>query len=322
MNIEQKEKISSSNRKTDQHAFQRKLPQTGTVLRRTKSFYYVNVGEAEPRLCRIRGNLFKGNLHKNKIAVGDEVEIDLNVAEDAGWILSVLPRRTKLARRPAIGIPEQILVSNAETLLIVASLRDPPFRAGLVDRFLVAASCGGLEPLLILSKADLSNEAEITPIKEHFSALGCTVLVTSIPDSKGLDSLRELLRKRISVLSGHSGVGKSSLIAALFPDWEIRIGQVSKKSGKGRHTTIMAEMFPLPQGGFIVDTPGIREFAPLVKPEELDKHFVEFIPFLGQCKFKGCSHRHEPQCNIKEAVTEEKITEQRYRSYCSLYDSL
>jgi len=266
--------------------------------------------------------LFKGNLHQNKIAVGDEVEIDLKVAEDAGWILRLLPRRTKLSRRSSIGFPEQILVSNANILLIVASLRDPPFREGLVDRFLVAASCGSLEPLLILSKADLSTDAEITPIKELYASLGCTVLVTSVPESKGLDSLRELLRGSISVLSGHSGVGKSSLIAALFPDWKIRIGQVSKKSGKGRHTTIMAEMFPLPQGGFIVDTPGIREFAPLVKQEELDKHFVEFIPFLGQCKFKGCSHRHEPHCIIKEAVTAEKITEQRYNSYCSLYDSL
>ena len=322
MNIEQKAKISSSNQKTEPHDFQIKLPQTGIVVRRTKSFYYVDVGEGEPRLCRIRGNLFKGNLHQNKIAVGDEVEIDLKVAEDAGWILRLLPRRTRLSRRSGIGFPEQILVSNADILLIVASLRDPPFREGLVDRFLVAASCGSLEPLLILSKADLSTDVEITRIKKLYASLGCTVLVTSVPESKGLDSLRELLRGSISVLSGHSGVGKSSLIAALFPDWEIRIGQVSKKSGKGRHTTIMAEMFPLPQGGFIVDTPGIREFAPLVKQEELDKHFVEFIPFLGQCKFKGCSHRHEPQCIIKEAVTAEKITEQRYNSYCSLYDSL
>jgi ribosome biogenesis GTPase len=298
------------------------LPQTGTVLRRTKSFYYVDVGETEPRLCRIRGSLFKGNPHQNKIAVGDEVEVDLDVAEDAGWILRMLPRRTKLSRRPSMGVPEQVLVSNADTLLIVASLRDPPFRVGLVDRFLVAASWGGLEPLLILSKADLSTSEEIKPIEELYSTLGCRVLVTSVPESWGLDTLRELMRERTSVLSGHSGVGKSSLIAALFPDWGIRIGQVSKKSGKGRHTTIMAEMFPLPQGGFIVDTPGIREFAPLVKPEELDKHFAEFLPFLGQCRFKGCSHRHEPQCNVKEAVTAEKITAQRYSSYCSLYDSL
>ena len=116
----------------------------------------MDVGEVEPRLCRIRGNLFQGNSHKYKIAVGDEVEIDLTVAEDAGWILRMLPRRTKLSRRPSIGVPEQVLVSNADTLLVVASLRSPPFRGGLVDRLLVASSCGGLEPVLILSKADLA----------------------------------------------------------------------------------------------------------------------------------------------------------------------
>ena len=298
------------------------MPQTGTVVRRTKSFYYVDVGEPEPRLCRIRGKLFKGKSHQNKIAVGDEVEIDLKAAEDAGWILRMLPRRTKLSRRPGMGEPEHVLVSNADTLLLVASLRNPPFRGGLVDRFLVAGSCGGLEPVLILSKADLVTSAEITPIKNLYSSLNCTVLVTSVPESRGLEPLRVFMQNRTSVLSGHSGVGKSSLIAALFPDWKIRIGQVSEKSGKGRHTTIMAEMFRLPQGGFIVDTPGIRALEPLVSPEELDSHFVEFTPFLGQCKFKGCTHRHEPQCLIKEAVTLEKITEQRYKSYCSLFDSL
>ena len=298
------------------------MPQTGTVVRRTKSFYYVDVGEPEPRLCRIRGKLFKGQSHQNKIAVGDEVEIDLKAAEDAGWILRMLPRRTKLSRRPGMGEPEHVLVSNADTLLIVASLRNPPFRGGLVDRFLVAGSCGGLEPVLILSKADLVTSAEITPIKNLYSSLNCTVLVTSVPESRGLEPLRVFMQNRTSVLSGHSGVGKSSLIAALFPDWKIRIGQVSEKSGKGRHTTIMAEMFRLPQGGFIVDTPGIRALEPLVSPEELDSHFVELTPFLGQCKFKGCTHRHEPQCLIKEAVTSEKITEQRYKSYCSLFDSL
>ena len=304
MNIGQKGQISSSNQKTDLPTFRRQLPQTGIVVRRTKSFYYVDVGDVEPRLCRIRGNLFQGNSHKYKIAVGDEVEIDLTAAEDAGWILRRLPRRTKLSRRPSIGVPEQVLVSNADTLLVVASLRSPPFRGGLVDRLLVASSCGGLEPVLILSKADLATSDEITPINSLYSSLGYTVLVTSVPESR------------------HSGVGKSSLIKGLFPDWEIRIGRVSGKSGKGRHTTRMTEMFRLPVGGFIVDTPGIRELEPLVTPEDLDSHFVEFIPYLGQCRFKVCAHLHEPECAIKEAVASKKISELRYKSYCTLYKSL
>ena len=282
----------------------------------------MDVGEIEPRLCRIRGNLFEESSYINKIAVGDEVEVDLTAAEDAGWILRMFPRRTKLSRRPSVGYPEQVLVSNADTLLMVASMRTPPFRGGLVDRLLVAASCGGLEPVLILSKSDLATSDEISPIENLYSSLGYTILVTSIPESRGLESLRDLLQNRTTVLSGHSGVGKSSLIKALFPDWEIRIGHISNKSGKGRHTTRMAEMFRIPIGGFIVDTPGIRELEPLVTPNELDSHFVEFVPYLGQCKFKGCTHIHEPQCLIKDGVASKKITEQRYKSYCTLFESL
>ena len=282
----------------------------------------MDVGEIEPRLCRIRGNLFEESSYINKIAVGDEVEVDLTAAEDAGWILRMFPRRTKLSRRPSVGYPEQVLVSNADTLLIVASMRTPPFRGGLVDRLLVAASCGGLEPVLILSKADLANSDEISTIENLYSSLGYTILVTSILESRGLESLRHLLQNRTTVLSGHSGVGKSSLIKALFPDWGIRIGRISNKSGKGRHTTRMAKMFRIPIGGFIVDTPGIRELEPLVTPNELDSHFVEFVPYLGLCKFKGCTHIHEPQCLIKDAVASNKITEQRYKSYCTLLESL
>ncbi len=282
----------------------------------------MDVGEIEPRLCRIRGNLFEESSYINKITVGDEVEVDLTAAEDAGWILRMFPRRTKLSRRPSVGYPEQVLVSNVDTLLMVASMRTPPFRGGLVDRLLVAASCGGLEPVLILSKADLVTSDEISPIENLYSSLGYTILVTSIPESRGLESLRDLLQNRTTVLSGHSGVGKSSLIKALFPDWGIRIGRISNKSGKGRHTTRMAEMFRIPIGGFIVDTPGIRELEPLVTPNELDSHFVEFVPYLGQCKFKGCTHIHEPQCLIKVAVASKKITEQRYKSYCTLFESL
>ena len=279
----------------------------------------MDVGEIEPRLCRIRRNLFEESSYTNKIAVGDEVEVDLTAAEDAGWILRMFPRRTKLSRRPSVGYPEQVLVSNADTLLMVASMRTPPFRGGLVDRLLVAASCGGLEPVLILSKADLATSDEISPIENLYSSLGYTILVTSIPESRGLESLRDLLQNRTTVLSGHSGVGKSSLIKALFPDWEIRIGRISNKSGKGRHTTRMAEMFRIPIGGFIVDTPGIRELEPLVTPNELDSHFVEFVPYLGLCKFKGCTHIHEPKCLIKDAVASKKIMEQRYN--CLLYTS-
>ncbi len=298
------------------------MPQIGTVIRRTNNFYYVDIGDPELRLCHIRANLFHGNPKTNLVAVGDEVEIDSTDSGKAGWILKLLPRRTKLSRRQSADSAEQVMASNADKVLVVASIRSPPFRNVLIDRFFVAGSYGGLENVLILSKADLSTEEDISSIKNLYHSLGYNVLVTSIPESKGLDSLRELMHKQTSVLCGHSGVGKSSLIRALYPKWEINIGAVSEKSGKGRHTTRMAEMYRLPSGGFIVDTPGIREFQPTVEPDELDLHFVEFLPYLGECRFKGCTHRHEPQCAIKEAYAEKKITEKRYKSYLTIYESL
>tara|TARA_Y100000590_G_scaffold227418_1_gene256727 strand:+ start:63 stop:959 length:897 start_codon:yes stop_codon:yes gene_type:complete len=298
------------------------LPQIGTVIRRTKNFYYIDIGESDLRLCHIKANLFHGNPKKNLVAVGDKVEIDTTEADKAGWILKILSRRTLLSRRQSADPKEQILVSNADRVLVVASIRNPPFRNGLVDRFFVAGSCGGLENILVLSKADLSNEEEISSIKNLYLSLGYKILVTSVTESRGIESLRDLLHQHTTVLCGHSGVGKSSLIKALYPNWNIRIGDVSRKSGKGRHITRMAEMYRIPSGGFIVDTPGIREFQPIVSQNELDKHFVEFVPYLGKCRFKGCTHRHEPQCAIKEAYDEGKISEIRFKSYLGIYESI
>ena len=298
------------------------MPHIGTVIRRTKNFYYVDIGESEPKLCHIRANLFHGNTKKNLVAVGDKVEIETAHAGEAGWILKLLPRRTMLSRRQSVGSSEQVLASNVDKVLVVASLSSPPFRNVLVDRFFVAGSCGGLENVLILTKADLSSEEEISSIKNLYLSLGYKIVVTSVYESRGMDSFHEFLDQHSSVFCGHSGVGKSSLIKALYPHWKIRIGDLSRKSGKGRHTTRMAEMYRLPSGGFIVDTPGIREFQPTVAPDKLDTHFVEFMPYLGECRFKGCTHRHEPQCAVKEAYASEKITEKRYKSYLSIFDSL
>ena len=170
------------------------LQKIGTVLRRTKSFYYVDIGEDEPRFCRVRGKLFCENTYENKIAVGDKVKIDQSINKKMGLIYKVLPRNTKFSRRNKIGTPEQILVSNADTLLIVSSIKTPSFSAGLVDRFLVAASCGGLETFLILNKIDLGNSKDINHIKELYSSLGCKVILTSVYEYKGLSKLKKLIK--------------------------------------------------------------------------------------------------------------------------------
>jgi ribosome biogenesis GTPase len=296
---------------------------TGVVLRRTRSFYYVDLGQAEPRLCRIRGNLFQDNASEARVAVGDVVVVEPDAAEDAGWIRELQPRHSRLARRSREGLPEQTLVANAEQLLIVAALKRPEFRHGVVDRLIVAGLDGGLTPVLVLNKADLGETQETAMIQKLYSDLGYTVLLTSATVPSGLNELRACLRQRTSVLAGHSGVGKSSLVKALYPDWEIRVGAVNQKRGKGRHTTTMAQMFRLPKGGYLVDTPGIRELEPLgVARKTLDQHFVEFAPLRTQCHFASCSHRHEPDCAVQQGVAEGAISAVRYRSYVAFWESL
>ncbi|MDP7157029.1 MAG: ribosome small subunit-dependent GTPase A [SAR324 cluster bacterium] len=296
---------------------------TGVVLRRTRSFYYVDLGPAESRLCRIRGNLFQDNASEARIAVGDVVEVEPDAAEDAGWICEVHPRHSRLARRSREGLPEQTLVANAEQLLIVAALKRPEFRHGVVDRLIVAGLDGGLTPVLVLNKTDLGETQETATIRKLYTGLGYSVLLTSATKPSGLETLHACLRKRTSVLAGHSGVGKSSLVKALYPDWEIRVGAVNQKRGKGRHTTTMAEMFRLPEGGYLVDTPGIRELEPLgVTRKTLDQHFVEFAPLWTQCRFASCSHRHEPDCAVQQGVAEGAISAVRYRSYVAFWESL
>ena len=296
---------------------------TGVVLRRTRSFYYVDLGQAEPRLCRIRGNLFQDNASEARVAVGDVVVVEPDAAEDAGWIRELQPRHSRLARRSREGLPEQTLVANAEQLLIVAALKRPEFRHGVVDRLIVAGLDGGLTPVLVLNKTDLGETQETATIRKLYTGLGYSVLLTSATKPSGLETLHACLRKRTSVLAGHSGVGKSSLVKALYPDWEIRVGAVNQKRGKGRHTTTMAEMFRLPEGGYLVDTPGIRELEPLgVTRKTLDQHFVEFAPLWTQCRFASCSHRHEPDCAVQQGVAEGAISAVRYRSYVAFWESL
>lgn len=294
----------------------------GTVFKRMKSFYYVDV-EGTSFLCRVKGSLFKGRSASRSIAVGDRVEFDPHAAEDAGLIYKILRRESKLARPGFEGRHEQILASNVENLLIVTAIKSPPFRAGMVDRFLITAERGNLNPTIVINKTDLASTQEIEEAVSVYKELGYQFLLTSVKQKKGLDDLKTLLQDRTSVLSGHSGVGKSSLLKALYPGWNIRIGEVGEVSQKGKHTTTISEMYRLPEGGFVVDTPGIRELGLYqLPPEELEKYFVEFAGARDECRYKGCSHTHEPTCGVKERVKDGEIAAPRYESYCSIYKSL
>lgn len=298
-------------------------PRTGIVVKRTRSHCYVESGDDAPRLCRVRSTLFHKTDGDSRIAVGDEVVFDSDASEDAGWIREILPRRTALTRQSADGSLPQVLVSNADQLLIITSIKRPSFRYGVVDRLLVAGLRGGLVPALVLNKTDLAEAGETEPISQLYQSIGYSVWLTSVQDNSGLQPIRDMLSSKVTVLCGHSGVGKSSLIKTLYPQWTIRIGEVNRKKGKGRHTTNMAQMYMLPEGGYIVDTPGIRELMPYsVPPGELERYFIEFESHRLQCRFKGCSHLREPDCRVREAVDSGAISIRRYESYRSLYDSL
>jgi len=265
--------------------------------------------------------------HRNPLAVGDcvlfTVVADGEGVEREGVIESVEPRKTQLNRRS--GDREHTIAANVEQAVIVASIVLPILKPHLIDRYLVAASIGQLEPLICINKVDLDTEGLSDEIIGLYRELGYDALGTSAVTGQGLDELAERLRDRISVLAGQSGTGKSSLLNAIQPDLELRVGEVSDDTLKGRHTTTTAELLRLEMGGYVVDTPGIRQFTMTgIEPGELEVHFPEFEPHLNACKYPDCAHTNEnvEDCGVKRAVADGAIDEDRYASYQRMLDEL
>jgi ribosome biogenesis GTPase len=218
------------------------------------------------------------------------------------------------------------VAANLDQSLLVATLRDPRTSQGFIDRFLVASEMYHVKPLIVFNKADLyrTKEQELfSAFEEMYSAIGYHVFLTSTKEKMGLEALRDALLNKTSLISGHSGVGKSTLLNAILPDLGLKTQEVSNWSGKGMHTTTFAEMFDLPEGGRIIDTPGMREFGLVdITRQELSHYFPEMRDRLNDCQFNNCLHVNEPGCAIKQAVVDEIITEDRYVSYVSILDSI
>ncbi len=254
---------------------------------------------------------------RNIVATGDRVWI-LPAGADVGVIERIEPRHGLLTR--ASKNREHVLVANVDQVVIVVSLVEPDLKAHLIDRYLASAAQGGIAPIICLNKADRIEPAAYQWLVGFYNQLGVPALLTSARSGVGIERLRRLLRDRQTVFAGQSGVGKSSLLNALQPGLGLRVREVSDVNQKGRHTTTTAELIRLDFGGWVVDTPGIRQFGLWdILPEEVEGFFAEFRPFVSLCAFPDCTHTHEDRCAVKDAVARRLIADRRYTSYLGLF---
>lgn len=277
-------------------------------------------------LCSLKGQLKKEVIKvKNLLAVGDFVHFAVT-AEKEGAIAQIEERYSVLARTDISGRKEQLIATNIDQAVIIASFVHPTLKPALIDRYLIAAEKGNLHPVLVVNKIDLLAEAspeEQSRFKEFLSVyelLGFPILCLSTKNGTGVEALRSLLVGKTSVFSGQSGVGKSSILNACF-GLTLKTGDVAQKTSKGTHTTTTARLIPLPGGGYCVDTPGIRSFGVWsLQKEEVLKHFTDIAVFAEDCRYKDCTHRTEPECAVQAALKRADLSCLRYESYSSLLD--
>ncbi len=294
---------------------------TGIVIRATGSWYEV-LHEGEVIRCRIRGRLrLKGVRSTNPVVVGDEVRCDRDETGDY-TILDITPRRNYVIRRASnLSRESHIIAANIDQAVLMVTLRQPETAWEFVDRFLVTCEAYKIPVTILLSKIDLQDAEEVTRFREIYTRAGYPVMELSVPDGRGIEAVKELLKDRITLLSGNSGVGKSTLIKTIDPDLEVRTGEISESHHKGRHTTTFSTMYPLSGGGAVIDTPGIKGFGLIdIDDDELWHYFPEMMRLASGCRFYNCTHTHEPGCAVVEAVKNGEIACERYESYLKILD--
>jgi ribosome biogenesis GTPase / thiamine phosphate phosphatase len=300
------------------------------VYKSTGSWYVTKTADGQIFNARMKG-IFKMDdaiTSTNPIAVGDEVEIETeNELEHSVTITRIYERRNYINRQsPAHKRQHHILAANLDQSLLFATLKEPRTSEGFIDRFLVTCEAYHIPAIIVFNKTDIYKKKELDKLaawKEMYGDIGYRVVAISVKENRGVDEVKTLLKDKVTLMSGHSGVGKSSFINTVFPELLLRTQEVSDWSGKGLHTTTFAEMFDLPFGGKIIDTPGIREFGIVNIPkQELSHYFPEMRDLINNCQFNNCLHTNEPGCAVKAAVANGIITEDRYVSYYNILESI
>ncbi len=299
----------------------------GLVTKSTGSWYQVLGDDGNRYECRIKG-IFRtqGIKTTNPIAVGDRVEFEIEQGQQSAVITKLEPRKNYIIRRSVnLSKQTQIIGANLDLALLVVTLASPPTSTGFIDRFLVTAEAYGIPAALVFNKLDLFSEEGLEILAEYiaiYENLGYPCFTVSALEKENIETLNEVLKDKITLISGHSGVGKSTLINAIIPGSDLKTGNISDWSDKGKHTTTFAEMIDLPFGGKLIDTPGIRELGIVdIEPQELSHYFPEMRNLLNQCKFHNCRHINEPGCAVLVALENGEIEPSRYDSYLSIYNN-
>ncbi|WP_421794720.1 ribosome small subunit-dependent GTPase A [Haliscomenobacter sp.] len=294
----------------------------GTVIKSTGSWYNVRMEDGQVLECRTVGKMRLNDLPlTNPIAVGDEVVFEMENETGNGLIKGIMPRRNYVVRQsPRRKHDLHLLASNIDQALLVTTITQPKLKQGFIDRFLLMVEPYEIPTIIVFNKADLYNDEDLEVyayLEDLYQGLGYTVILASAMTGDGVAELKAQLKDKVTMLSGQSGVGKSSLLNQIQANLELRVGEISDWSGKGQHTTTFAEMHPLDMGGQIIDTPGIKTLSFIhLEPNQVAHNFREIFALSPQCRFGGaCLHRNEPKCAVKAAVEREEISSLRYENY-------